>query len=142
VGGADPTFDGVLETCLYHGTDARQEMFAFYADLLGLPEVARWDDGVAFRAGPGVILLFDRDRLADREGPIAEHGSSGPGHACLFTDRHRYERWKQRLTDRGVEITHEHEWSGERRSMYFHDPAGNLLEIADGDLWPGIPPEG
>ena len=27
---------------------------------------------------------------------------------------------------------------GERRQVvYFHDPAGNVLEIADRDLWPG-----
>ena len=36
----------------------------------------------------------------------------------------------------GVEITHEHDWDGGLRSLYFTDPAGNLLEIADGDLWP------
>ena len=37
----------------------------------------------------------------------------------------------------GIEITHEQEWQGGRRSFYFKDPAGNLLEIADGDIWPG-----
>ena len=44
--------------------------------------------------------------------------------------------WRERLGAAGVEITHEHDWEGGRRSLYFHDPAGNLLEIADGDLWP------
>ena len=28
------------------------------------------------------------------------------------------------------------EWDNGVRSFYFHDPAGNVLEIADGDLWP------
>ena len=55
----------------------------FYGDVLGLPAVAGWEDGVAFRIGAGVLLLFDRDQLALRAGPIADHGTSGAGHACL-----------------------------------------------------------
>jgi catechol 2,3-dioxygenase-like lactoylglutathione lyase family enzyme len=47
-----------------------------------------------------------------------------------------YEAWKGRIAAAGLEVTHEHEWSEGRRSFYFNDPAGNLLEIADGDLWP------
>ena len=91
---------------------------------------------MAFRVGAGVLLLFDRQRLAGREGPIAAHGTVGPGHACLVVDSGGYEGWRERLDGAGVEVTHEHEWKGGRRSLYFHDPAGNLLEIADGDLWP------
>ena len=47
-----------------------------------------------------------------------------------------YEGWKQRLTDEAASILEEIEWDGGVRSFYFHDPAGNVLEIADGDLWP------
>ena len=98
--------------------------------------MARWPDGAAFRIGPGVLLLFDRELLAGRDGPISAHGSHGPGHACLLAGgEDRYREWKGRLEAEGVEITHEHRW-GERRSFYFNDPAGNLLEIADGDIWP------
>jgi catechol 2,3-dioxygenase-like lactoylglutathione lyase family enzyme len=127
---------GVLETCVYHADHERERMVAFYADLLRLPRVAGWEDGVAFRLGAGVLLLFDRDRLGEREGPIADHGSTGPGHLCLLADFDSYPAWKRHLGDSGVEITHEHEWSSGRRSFYFQDPAGNLVEIADGDLWP------
>jgi catechol 2,3-dioxygenase-like lactoylglutathione lyase family enzyme len=35
-----------------------------------------------------------------------------------------------------VEIEHEHDWSDDRRSFYFRDPAGNLLEVANADIWP------
>ena len=50
-------------------------------------------------------------------------------------------RWRAgptgcRFASAALEITHEHEWNEGRRSFYFNDPAGNLLEIADGDLWP------
>jgi catechol 2,3-dioxygenase-like lactoylglutathione lyase family enzyme len=42
----------------------------------------------------------------------------------------------EHLRRHDVEITHEHAWDSGRRSFYFQDPAGNLLEIADGELWP------
>jgi catechol 2,3-dioxygenase-like lactoylglutathione lyase family enzyme len=130
-------FDGVLETALYHDPSERDEMERFYAELLGLPVVARWPDGTALRVGAGVLLLFDRAGLAEREGPIADHGTSGPGHACLRAGGERYQALLGRLVANGVEITHEHDWDGGARSFYFHDPAGNLIEIADRDLWPG-----
>jgi catechol 2,3-dioxygenase-like lactoylglutathione lyase family enzyme len=129
-------FDRVLETALYHDASERQDVERFYSEVLGLSAVSRWPDGLAFRVGPGVLLLFDRDGLAARDGPIAAHGSTGPGHACLIATGPEYEAWRQRIVDEGVTITHEHEWDAGRRSFYFHDPAGNLLEVADGDLWP------
>jgi catechol 2,3-dioxygenase-like lactoylglutathione lyase family enzyme len=129
-------FDRVLETALYHDPSEREDVERFYSEVLALPVVSRWPDGLAFRVGPGVLLLFDRDGLSEREGPIAAHGSSGPGHACLIAAGPEYEASRQRLVDEGVTITHEHEWDAGRRSFYFHDPAGNLLEVADGDLWP------
>jgi catechol 2,3-dioxygenase-like lactoylglutathione lyase family enzyme len=127
----------ILEACLYHDSRDRAAVERFYVDGLGLRLVARWPDGIAFRIGTGVLLLFDRQLLAERDSAIAAHGAAGPGHACLLAhDPAGYDGWKQRLVHGGVEITHEQEWEHGRRSFYFHDPAGNLLEIADGDLWP------
>jgi catechol 2,3-dioxygenase-like lactoylglutathione lyase family enzyme len=83
-----------------------------------------------------VLLLFDRRRLEGRSGPIADHGTTGAGHACLRAGPEDYERLRARLVEGEVEIVHDHEWGQGRRSFYFHDPAGNLLEIADADLWP------
>lgn len=132
--------DGVLETCLYHDTAQAAEVERFYGSVLGLPLVARWPDGMAFRVGAGVLLLFDRELIAERTGPISAHGTSGSGHACLLAGgEDQYESWKRRLEAEGIEITHEHTWDGERRSFYFGDPSGNLLEVADGDLWPDQP---
>jgi catechol 2,3-dioxygenase-like lactoylglutathione lyase family enzyme len=135
--GDDPRFEAVLETALYHGTDEAPAVERFYGEVLGLSRVAGWDYGRAFRLGPGVLLLFDRDKLPEHSGPIAAHGASGPGHACLLARNGDYDAWKVRLEAEGVAITHEAEWPSGFRSFYFGDPAGNLLEIADGDLWPG-----
>jgi catechol 2,3-dioxygenase-like lactoylglutathione lyase family enzyme len=131
-----PGLAGVLETTLYHDGGGREAVERFYGDLLGLPAVAGWADGVAFRVGTGVLLLFDRGRLAARTDPIADHGASGPGHACLRSGPGEYERWREHLESAGVEIVHDQDWAG-GRSFYFKDPAGNLLEIADRDIWPG-----
>lgn len=130
-----PDLAGVLETALYHDTADREAVEHFYGEVLGLPAVAAWEDGIAFRIGAGVLLLFDRERLAQRGGPIADHGTTGPGHACLQAAADGYERWRDHLEAAGVPIAHDHDW-GVRRSFYFKDPSGNLLEIADGDLWP------
>ena len=130
-----PALVGVLETALYHDSAEREAVGRFYGEVLGLPRVAGWQDGIAFRIGGGVLLLFDRGHLAQRAGPIADHGTSGPGHACLQAGRDEYERWRELIESAGVEVVHDHDWGG-MRSFYFKDPAGNLLEIADGDLWP------
>jgi catechol 2,3-dioxygenase-like lactoylglutathione lyase family enzyme len=127
---------GVLETALYFPHERREETLRFYEETLGMRRVAGWEDGTALRLGPGVLLLFDRDLLAERKGPIAEHGATGPGHLCLRAEPGRYEELRERLAGRGVEITHEHEWPRGGRSLYFKDPVGNLLELADGDIWP------
>lgn len=131
-----PGLVGVLETALYHDSGAREAVERFYGELLGLVAVARWEDGLAFRVGPGVLLVFDRQRLAERAGPIADHGATGPGHACLQAGSDAYERWRERLAAGGIELLHDQEWPGGGRSFYFKDPAGNLIEIADRDLWP------
>jgi catechol 2,3-dioxygenase-like lactoylglutathione lyase family enzyme len=136
--GGVPTQDltGVLETTLYHDGGGREAIERFYGDVLGLPAVSGWADGVAFRVGAGVLLLFDRERLAERPGPIADHGASGPGHVCLQAAPGEYERRREQLEAAGVEIVHDSAWGGRGRSFYFKDPAGNLLEIADRDIWP------
>ena len=41
----------------------------------------------------------------------------------------------ERLADAGVTLLDELTWS-RGLSFYFHDPEGNLLEIANADIWP------
>lgn len=126
----------MLETALYYEHADKAEIARFYGEVLGLTPVADWNDGKAYRIGSGVLLLFDLELLAAREGPISAHGATGPGHACLLAPSGAYEAWRRRLREAGVEVTHEQEWDGGRRSFYFRDPAGNLLEVAERDIWP------
>jgi catechol 2,3-dioxygenase-like lactoylglutathione lyase family enzyme len=131
-----PRLSGILETSLYHSSAQAEAMTRFYSEVLGLRKVTDWGDGRAFRVGHGMVLLFDRERIGDRDEPMAAHGASGPGHACFVGSAQDYAGWRERVEAAGVEITHEQDWPSGRRSFYFFDPAGNLLEIADGDLWP------
>ena len=130
-------FAGVLETALCYDADERSAMHSFFDDVLGLRRVAGWETGTAYRLGAGVLLIFDRDRLAESESPVSRHGTTGVGHACLRAEGERYDGIRADLESKGVEIVHDHEWPGGGRSFYFHDPAGNLLEVADRDIWPG-----
>ncbi|HVL64730.1 MAG TPA: VOC family protein [Actinomycetota bacterium] len=128
-----PSLRGVLETVLYYTSDDEAAMLAFYEQVLGLRPVGM--GGRAFRVTTAqVVLLFDAARSASQDDP-PPHGAHGKVHACFLVDEANYGRWKQRLRDHRVEITRELEWKGGRRSFYFEDPARNVLEIADGDLW-------
>jgi catechol 2,3-dioxygenase-like lactoylglutathione lyase family enzyme len=130
----EPKLKGVLETVLYYEDHAAAERF--YIDVLGMRLIGEQSGRfLFFRAGSSVFLLFDAAAAQKGEG-LPPHGATGPGHACFLVEPDSYESWKSRFESRGVEILQEVEWPGPRKSFYFRDPAGNLLEIADGDLWP------
>lgn len=122
----------VLETALYHGADQGEVVRRFYEDVLGLRPVSQWQKGAAYRVGDGVVLVFDRDKTTRQQLP---HGASGSGHVCFVTPPDEYERWKEHLGGSAVEVIEEADSDG-IRSLYFKDPAGNVLEIAEGDMWP------
>jgi catechol 2,3-dioxygenase-like lactoylglutathione lyase family enzyme len=123
---------GVLETVLYHASGQEEELAQFYGDVLNLDRVG---EGLTFRIGSGLLLLFNRERSTLQSTP-PPHGALGSIHTCFVAAGNDYESWKRRLTDNAVPILEEREWPNGVKSFYFHDPAGNLLEIADGDLWP------
>src|SRR5262245_54547329 len=129
-----PGLTGVLETVLYVRDLAKAE--SFYVDVLGFRKLSGEPGRSLFlRAGGNVFLLF-RAEATERPGPLPPHGARGPGHACFVVPGNAYEDWKGYLPSRGVPILQEQEWPREGRSFYFHDPDGNLLEIADRDFWP------
>ena len=128
-----PSLTGTLETVLYHRPGDAEAMERFYSQVLGLREVSRWPGGVAYRNGPGVVLLFDSERSSSKDDVAYRHGAEGVLHACFTAAPGEYERWREYLAEGVVkEIT----WKDGARSFFFNDPAGNLLEIAERDLWP------
>jgi catechol 2,3-dioxygenase-like lactoylglutathione lyase family enzyme len=122
----------VLETVLYYAPGQEEELARFYGELLGLQAVGR--QGLTFRVGSGLLLLFDGERSTLQSEP-PPHGATGSIHTCFVAAAKDYESWKLRLINNAVPILDEIEWDNGVKSFYFRDPAENLLEIADGDLW-------
>ena len=116
---------------LYCTSENEAEVRRFYEDTLGLDKLGF---SFAYRIGAQMLLVFNADETRDQERPPA-HGATGAAHACLLVPTAAYDEWKSYLRGAGVEITDEIEWPNGRRSFYFEDPAGNVLEIADGDIW-------
>lgn len=124
----------ILETVLYcSGEDELESMRTFYGSTLGLRAVGL--GGGSFRLGDHLLLIFDRERSTVQDWP-PPHGSTGPGHTCFVADKGTYSQWKERLSEQGLKVRHETTWPNGVRSFYLDDPAGNVIEIADGDLWP------
>ena len=134
--GAHPQLLGVLETVLYYDEGQEDELERFYTDVLALRPLGRGRWSLSFRTGPGVLLLFEATRASAQDWP-PPHGAAGVVHTCFLAAPDDYERWKRHLADEGVAIVDEITWEATGlRSVYFRDPASNMLEIAEGDLWP------
>ncbi|OLP53407.1 bleomycin resistance protein [Rhizobium rhizosphaerae] len=131
--------DGILETALY--AEDLDAAAAFYGGLLGLDEIARVAGRhVFFRCGPSVLLIFNPEATIRPPSPevalaAPPHGAKGPGHACFRASPPVLDAWRARLIDKGVPIETEITWPNGARSLYFRDPAGNSLEIAEPKLW-------
>jgi catechol 2,3-dioxygenase-like lactoylglutathione lyase family enzyme len=131
----DSELSGLLEISIYYGESQTDAVHELYEGTLGLRRVASWSDGTALRLGSAIVLLFCHQRLAERDEPISAHGAHGPGHVCFTAPQGGYDEWRRRIAE-GPGVVHDQEWPNGGRSFYFRDPAGNLLEIADSDLWP------
>ncbi len=128
-----PRITGILETVLYVADIDRAERF--YRDVMALMPIGKEPERhVFFRVGSGVLLLFRADRTR-RAGTLPPHGADGEIHVCFTTTQTEYDIWKQRIQDRGIAIEQETQWPA-GRSFYFRDPDGNLLELANADIWP------
>lgn len=133
-----PRIQGIFETVLY-APDLEATAY-FYRDLLGLPISSIGDVGMSIRMPDNnMLLIFDPAKSGVPGREVPSSGASGPGHICFRISPRDYEPWKKRLTKQRIAIEHEHVWDNAVRSLYFRDPAGNSVELADGDLWPPRP---
>ncbi|PSJ60181.1 VOC family protein [Pseudaminobacter soli (ex Li et al. 2025)] len=130
---------GILESALYVADlDAAE---AFYGEVMGLERIAKVPGRhVFFRCGPGVLLLFNADATRhppapDAKLPVPPHGTVGQGHLCFSGTADEIERWKAHLEAKGIAIEADFEWPSGGRSIYFRDPSGNSLEIAEPRIW-------
>jgi catechol 2,3-dioxygenase-like lactoylglutathione lyase family enzyme len=128
-----PPTASVLETVLYYTDEARTE--SFYTEVMGFRLLHREPGrSLFYRAGSSVFLLF-RPEETERGGKLPSHGARGPGHTCFLVPRDAYDAWRRHLGEHGIDVVSEVEWE-RGKTFYFRDPDGNLLEIADRDIWP------
>ncbi len=135
----------ILESALYVDDLAAAE--AFYCDVMGLELLTRLEGRhVFFRCGPGVLLLFDaaetvKPPAPDARLPVPPHGTRGQGHLCFAGTADEIEAWRVHLEASGVAIEADFRWPSARqepaggRSIYFRDPSGNSIEIAEPRIW-------
>jgi catechol 2,3-dioxygenase-like lactoylglutathione lyase family enzyme len=125
----------IFETVLYAEDLAAVERF--YRDAVGLEVIRRGDLAVVFRCGDGVLLIFDprRSHAAGRDVP--SHGTSGVGHVAFATKPEDLAAWRKQLREAGIPIELEMDWEEGGRSIYFRDPARNVVELAPPTLWGG-----
>lgn len=130
---------GILESALY--VDDLGTAEAFYTTVMGLERIAKVPDRhVFFRCGEGVLLLFNAAKTLkppapDARLPVPPHGTTGSGHLCFRGSGAEIERWKAHLSHHNIAIEADFEWPQGGRSIYFRDPAGNSLEIAEPKIW-------
>jgi catechol 2,3-dioxygenase-like lactoylglutathione lyase family enzyme len=126
---------GVYQTVLY--ADDVAATARFYESVLGLRLVGGPDELMAALRleDGGVLLIFDPQR-ASTPGRAVRHGTSGVGHVAFSVGEGELDAAASELREHGVELERETEWPQGGRSVYFRDPAGNSLELVEGEVWP------
>ncbi len=126
----------VYETIIY----ARDvpAVTAFYRDVLGLALVDGLDEiGAGFRLASGAMLLIFDPRKSSAPGrPAPSHGADGAGHIAFQVDASQLRSWHDHFRELGIEIEQERSTENRRRQIYVRDPAGNSVELVEGELWP------
>ena len=117
----------IFETVLYAKDLPAEE--TFYREVLGLEVLERGKAAVVLRCGEEVLLVFDPDVTREQGRGIPQHGTEGSGHIAFAIGDGEFDSWMSHLQKCSVEIEMVADWSKGGRSIYFRDPAGNLVEL-------------
>lgn len=126
----------IVETCIYYSD--LQSMKNFYVDILGLQLVQEEDGKFIFlQAGKSMLLVFNPDRTSKSNDNLPTHGAATPPasvHFAMEIESNDYLRWKDLLAKNKIKME-EVGWKS-AKSIYFRDPAGNLVELITPGEWP------
>lgn len=127
----------VVETCIY--SSDLDGMKRFYVGILGLPLVQEEKGKLIFlQAGKSMLLIFNPDRTSVDNDKLPTHGARPPAsiHFAMEIEDQDYQLWKELLAKNRIIVEKEVYWKGASRSLYFRDPAGNLVELITPGEWP------
>lgn len=128
----------VVETCIY--SSDLQSMKNFYAGILGLSVIQEEQDKLIFlKAGKSMLLIFDPMVTRSNNESLPVHGALTPPsciHFAMEIEEREYHASKQLLTNNRIAIEKEVNWNSQAKSIYFRDPAGNLVELITPGGWP------
>jgi catechol-2,3-dioxygenase len=118
----------------------------FYINILGLEFVSEEKDRHVFlKAGQSMLLIFNPNKTLDDSISNASitqlpiHGANAPPsiiHFALEIKKENYDNAKDMLNEKNIKIEKEVTWQKDTNSIYFRDPAGNLVEIITPGSWP------
>lgn len=117
----------IKETCLYV-RDLEKTRW-FYHELLALPIISYLPEKhIFFRAGESVLLCFNPEDSSKKESP-PPHFGGGKQHFAFEVDESEYLSEKKNIQEKGIAIIEEVTWKSGKKSFYFEDPEGNVLEV-------------
>ncbi len=113
----------------------------FYVNRLGLDLVSEEKGRHVFlKAGKSMLLIFNPENTRiSTNNSFPAHGVTTPPssiHFALEIQQAEYEAAKDCLFQNKVVIEKEVSWGSRGKSMYFRDPAHNLVEIITKVQWP------
>lgn len=130
-------FRKIVETSIY--SSDLERMKEFYVDKLGLEFVSEQRGRHVFlKTDKNMLLIFDPSvTTIEKE---TNHGASTPPsmvHIAFEIEIDDYEKAKILLAENEINVEKEIIWENaiKSRSIYFRDPAGNLLEFITRNHW-------
>jgi len=130
-------FGKIVETSIY--SSDLEKMKEFYVDKLGLDFVSEQRGRHVFlKVGKNMLLIFNHEvTITEKE---TNHGAPTPPsmlHIAFEIESGEYENAKKLLVESNIQVEKEIVWENDikSRSIYFRDPAGNLVEFITKNYW-------
>ena len=127
----------IVETSIY--STNLEDMKDFYVNKLGLEFVSEQKGRHVFvKTDNNMLLIFNHEiTITENE---TSHGATTPPsviHIAFEIDSGEYDTAKKILIESNVQIEKEIEWGNRigSKSIYFRDPAGNLVEFITKNYW-------
>jgi catechol 2,3-dioxygenase-like lactoylglutathione lyase family enzyme len=130
-------FRKIVETSIY--SSDLEKMKEFYVDKLGLEFVSEQSGRHVFlKTEKNMLLIFNPELTTVAKETI--HGANTPPsmvHIAFEIEAEVYEKAKELLAANNIQVEKEIAWENDikSKSIYFRDPAGNLVEFITRNHW-------